>query len=355
MKILYICTVDFSLTGIPIHIRNFYNVLSKSNQIDIVSTNFSKDILDTMPLRNGTKLYDIPRGKNPLKYLVKLRKIVKNNNYDVIHIHGNSSTMLLELLACKKTNSLLIVHTHNVQYRSELLNKILLKPMFKNANLLFAASRLAGSKLYKNYKFHVINNGIKVSDFQFDKIKRLNIRKQLKLSKDCILLGNIGRFSEQKNQDFLIRIAKSLNLKKYHFLLIGDGGEDFSRRIEQQGLKKHFTILPASKDIAGYYSAFDIFLFPSKWEGLGMVAVEAQYADLPCIVSNTIPKEVQISKNLEFAPLDPDEWIKRIRKTLISRKSTIYTEKYEINNCADKLMKLYRIGIKQKYEHKKNT
>ena len=86
-----------------------------------------------------------------------------------------------------------------------------------------------------------------------------------------------------------------------------------------------------------------------------MVAVEAQYADLPCIVSNTIPKEVQISKNLEFAPLDPDEWIKRIRKTLISRKSTIYTEKYEINNCADKLMKLYRIGIKQKYEHKKNT
>lgn len=353
MRILYICTVDFSLTGIPVHIRNYYNILSKNNHIDIVAPHFFKNILKTMELRNGTKLYALPRKSNPIKYLIYLHKIVKSKEYDVIHIHGNSSTMALELFACKNANSLLIVHTHNVEYKSEILNRILRKYMLKNADLRFAASKIAGDKLYGDNKYFVIKNGIEKSNFRFNEKERIKIREQLSLSKDKILLGNIGRFCEQKNQNFLIEVAKGLDPEKYHFLLIGNNDNGFFKYIKQNDVANFFTVLPATSKIGRYYSAFDIFVFPSKWEGLGMVAVEAQYSNLPCLISLKVPKEVQISSNIKFLPLKAKVWSEAIKKTSIIRKNTIYTDKYNIKKCAYDIEKLYIAGIK-KYEHKKN-
>ena len=348
MKILYICTVDFSLTGIPVHIRNYYNVLSKKNHIDIVSPHFSKEILKTMPLHNNTKLYSLPRKHNPFRYLIELRKIAKENSYDVIHIHGNSSTMSLELFACKGLKSVLIVHTHNVDYKSKFLNKLFRNFMLNNADMYFAASKMAGDKLYKPKKYYVIENGILESNFKFNAKERLKIRRKLAIPEQTILLGNVGRFCEQKNQEFLIKIAMKLDSRKYHFLLIGDNSKEFKNQLKKSHLEKFFTILPATNNVGYYYSAFDMFLFPSKWEGLGMVAVEAQYSDVPCLISNKVPKEVEISNNTKFLPLKKVVWVNAIKDSSIIRKNTVYTDKYDIKKCADRVQKLYLIGIRNK-------
>ena len=344
MKILEVCTVDFSLTGIPVHIRNYYNELKKNNKIDIVAKSFDKKILKTMPLENETVLYELPRTKNPILYISKLRKIVAKNNYDVVHIHGNSSTMALELLTCRSSSALTIVHTHNTEYKAKVLN-VLLKPyLMHHADLYFAASSEAGKKLYNRKKFVVIKNGIDVSNFKFNLEERLYIRKRLNITDDKIILGHVGTFNEQKNQDFLLKLSKKLNPKKYHFVLIGDGERE--KFISKIANKEMFTVLKTTDEIGKFYSSFDMFLFPSNWEGLGMAAVEAQYATLQTLVSDRIPKTVKISNNIKFLPLEVNRWVKEIENyskedLLKSRKNNFISAEYDIKNCAKKLMNLY--------------
>lgn len=354
MKILEICTVEFSLTGIPIHIRNYYNELKIKNTVDIVASKFDQKILKTMSLKNGTQLFTISRNKNPLHYLYRLRKIIQLGQYDVIHIHGNSATMSLELFACYKCNSVVVVHTHNTEYKAKKLNIILRPYLLKHADLYFAASKDAGEKLYGNHRFLVINNGIEMKNFKFNSKYRNIIRKRYKIFRNQILLGNIGTFNFQKNQEFLLELASHLS-KKYHFMVIGGGDSSrFIKKVNNLGLKDKFTIIPPTNNINQYYSAFDIFLFPSRWEGLGMVAVEAETSGLKCLVSNKIPKEVKISSKLYFLSLrDIEPWIKQIKmrdKEIYDRTPSL-SSKFDIEICAKKLQKIYIRAVKQKNEN----
>lgn len=141
-----------------------------------------------------------------------------------------------------------------------------------------------------------------------------------------------------------MKLSKRLNPKKYHFVLIGDGErEEFVSKIVN---KEMFTVLKTTDEIGKFYSAFDMFLFPSNWEGLGMAAVEAQYAALQTIVSDRIPRTVKISDNIKFLPLKVDEWVKEIEKyskdnLLNSRENNLISPEYDIKNCAKNLMELY--------------
>lgn len=353
MKILDICTVDFSFTGIPVHIRNFYNELKKHNHVDMVAPYFDHTFLKTMPLFNGTKLYQFNRKKNPIIYLHKLAKIIDKNKYDVIHIHGNSATMSLELMACKNNNAVVIVHTHNTQYKAKILNRIFKNYLLKHADLYFAASEEAGKKLYGNHRFYIINNGIDEAKFKFNCNYREKIRNQLKISKNKIVLGHIGTFNEQKNQNFLLELARILDPNKFHFILIGDGEKKkFLVKIQNREM---FTVLPTTFNINQYYSAFDMFLFPSKWEGLGMVAVEAQVSGLPCLVSDKVPKSVKISPRLVFLSLnDIDKWIQAIKEnsTEANYRKIDVKHTYDIKICVHTLEKIYKGAVKQSNVYK---
>lgn len=353
MKILDICTVEFSFTGIPVHIRNFYNELKKNNHVDIVAPDFNYSFLKTMPLHNGTKLYKISRKKNPIVYLYKLSKLINKNDYDIVHIHGNSSTMSLELMACKKSNAVVIVHTHNTQYKAKVLNRLFKGYLLGHADLYFAASKEAGKKLYGKHSFYIINNGINENIFKFDKKIRTKIRNRLHIFDDQTILGHVGTFNEQKNQQFLLEIANRLDPKKYHFVLIGDGEKKYF--IEKVKNKEMFTLIPTTPNVNQYYSAFDMFLFPSKWEGLGMVAVEAQISGLICLVSDNVPEAVKISSKISFLSLkDIDRWIYMIKtNTNKARQRQINIKHtYNIELCVNNLEKLYKQALIKKNGYK---
>ena len=349
MKILEICTVDFGLNGIPAHIRNYYNILKRENHVDIVAPNFSKQILKTMPLEKKTKLYSINRKRNPIKYVISLRKLILKNKYDIIHVHGNSGTMGLEVFACRRSDAKIFVHTHNTQWSAKVLSFLLKRYMMNNADMLCAASEEAGHKLYGTRNFLVINNGIETEKFKYNLKLRKEIRKKFNIPNNVILLGHVGRFDYQKNQDFLIEIAKKIKEKnKYHFMLLGEDDKTrFIKKLKSEKLENMFTILDATDQINKFYSAFDIFMFPSLFEGLGMVVLEAQYANLPCLVSDKVPKEVKISDLVKFLPLNSEVWIKNLNTIQANNRTVnkIMDNRFDIKECEKKLISIYKTEI----------
>lgn len=348
MKVLEICTVNFKLTGIPIHIRNYYNELKKRNQIDIVARNFDRKILCTMPLENKTKLYDLPRKKNLVKYFFSLKKIVKAGNYDVIHIHGNSATMALEILACSGSKAKIITHTHNTEYQAKLLSKVLSHYLNFHTDARFASSEEAGKKLYGSNDFQIIKNGIDVDSVKYNKRVRNRLRNKYNIEKNTFVIGHIGLFWKQKNQEFLLKVAKLLVEKDIPFkmVLIGDGEDKqtIEQQIKSSNLEKYFLLLPSTDKINEYYSMFDLFVLPSRWEGLGMVAIEAQYAGLPCLLSEFVPKAAKISDSVTFLPLDANKWSDEIvtkSYTSNDRNDLCIYESYDIKLCAKEIEKQY--------------
>lgn len=361
MKILEICTVRFLLTGIPIHIRNYYNELKEKNRVDIVSSEYNANLLKTMRLQNGTKLYSFSRKKHPIQYLIQLRRLVTKENYDIIHIHGNSATMALELFACRGLKSVVIVHTHNVEYQANFFNKILSHYFLNKADLYFAASKSAGKKLYGDQKFTVITNGIDESRFKFNDKVREQIRNRLNIKKRDIVFGHVGYFGNQKNQIFILKLAKKfVKEPRVKFLLVGDGfSENFRAEIQNAGLGEKFIILPATSNVGDLYSAFDVFLFPSKFEGLGMVGVEAQLSGLPCLISNKVPREVKICDRVSFLPLSIDKWSQAMHSLMknnipLTNRTSVVSDRYDIKRCAKYLNRLYKRAWYKKNDNQKN-
>ena len=154
---------------------------------------------------------------------------------------------------------------------------------------------------------------------------------------DNILVGNIGRFMPQKNQKFLVDVMKQYGKGK--LLIVGDGPlEDVVKRKASDN-DVDLVILPPTKDIQDYYNAMDIFAFPSIYEGLGMVLIEAQINGLNCIASTAVPKAADITDSVVFEELDADKWCEK----MVPRRSTkkILNDDYNIRTQAGKLVKIY--------------
>jgi glycosyltransferase involved in cell wall biosynthesis len=146
---------------------------------------------------------------------------------------------------------------------------------------------------------------------------RKEIRNRLGINIDEIVIGHVGRFSAQKNQCYFIQLAEALP-EKYRFLFLGDGEdkEIFLSKVQSNGLEKKFIVLPSSNEVEKYYSAMDIFIMPSIYEGLPIVAVEAQTNGLSCIFSLEVSRQADLSEHCKFLGLDGIEtWVTEIRDT----------------------------------------
>lgn len=347
MKLLLICTVPFSMTGIPIHIKNYYCELVKKENcnVDICAPEYDENFVASIELCSTTHLYTINRTDGAFNYIIKLHQLIKKNNYDIVHVHGNSSTMSLELFACFGLRNIKIVHAHNTACSHNIIN-ILFKPFLKGlSNYKFACSREAGNWLYGNKSnYTVVNNGINFDKFYYSADGRKKIREQYNISDECFVIGHVGSFNEQKNHGFILDLAENLTHYKLNFkiFLIGDGPEkeSFELHIKQHSLEKYFVFEKQTSNIGQYYSAFDIFILPSKWEGFGMVAVEAQISGLQCIVSEFVPKSIDISGKTIFLKLDFKKWAENIHSIYQTENRTRHNctnTDFDIKHCADKL------------------
>lgn len=357
MKVLIINTVPFTRNGITSVIMNYYGQLKNEVTFDFLANSEVSQEYEDEIQTSGSQLYFFKnRKKNFLSYTKFLKTIVKNGNYDIVHIHGNSSLMSIELFAIgNKVKT--IVHGHNVTTDYPLIHKLLYPYFITHYDFAFVPSKEAGNWLFQEKQYYIIENGIELDKYKFNKLLRDSYRKTLGLTDKNIIL-NVSNFSSQKNQSLLIEILPSL-LKidsTFYIVFIGEGIEldKQKAKVLELGIEANVTFLGSREDVSSLYSAADFFAFPTNWESLGLVAVEAQANGLPVAMSDTVPEIVKVNRNVKFLSNDsPSQWIEFILKEKrINQDSNVELEKFDIKLSSIKLKNLYEEIINQKSKKK---
>ena len=306
----------------------------------------------------GINCIQIPdKVHHPLKHLWTMYRIFKQGNYDVVHCHLdwflNSYACFIAMLAGIKKR---IAHHHQAYSKWSLICTIMRIPCKLFATHWLACGEAAaingwGKNAVKNGKVTILPNAIDPERFKFNENSRKEIRAQYGIKDDDFVIGHVGRFYPQKNHEFLIDVFSEVYKQKpkAKLLLLGDGPlqEKIQQKIGSLGLQKAVVFAGLQKNSAPFYSAMDVFCFPSLWEGLPLTLVEAQHSGLPCVIGMCVTSEVIVSTSAEILPIDNiDCWINKI--CLVNTEQNRFNSQIEINRfdikiCYRTLESLYQI------------
>lgn len=353
IKIAHI-TKDLPANGISNVVLNYTCNLDKSRfKTVIIAGSPVLDIYKEKCQLTGVEIKEIPAKKvSPISYYLAIWKILNEGKYDIVHVHGNSATISIELFIAWMTRiNIRIAHCHSCKCDSIKVHKFLL-PFFKHLYTKgYACSDLAGKWLFENGSYKVIPNGFDISKFVFDKQERETFRRKLGLDNKFVI-GNVARFNEGKNHVFLLDVFEKVASQNDDavLLLAGNGPllDKIQMLIERHPYKDRIIYYGVTDHVELLYDAMDVFVLPSKFEGLGIVFIEAQINGLHCITSNRVPKEVNINNNTAFLSLDnPDIWAEEISKVdqgnreFLSKNNYIAAQNYDIDNCVKLLQRDY--------------
>lgn len=355
-KILIVITTQFvPYGGLTTVAMNYYRHLDHSKfEMDFASTNDAPEGLQQELKANGSAYYKLPMREKFIQYYSALNRLCRS--YDVVHVHANSATATLELRAAKAAGvKRRIIHIHNTTCSHMVVHRVL-KPLFdKTYTDAIACSKAAGEWIFPAGKYMVLNNAIDLGRYAFSEIARSDVRKQLGIDSETIVIGHVGKIIKQKNHAFLLRCFARVHEMnpRCKLLLIGDG--ELRKEIEQQarelGVITNIIFTGMVNTSEKYLSAMDCFVFPSLWEGLPLSVLEAQANGLPCVVSDKVTKEVDITHNLVFLSIEEDEeiWVHKILlSTNVNRKTAseyncklLQNEGFDIRNNIRNLEAIY--------------
>ena len=348
--------------GVESVVFNYYKFIDKSKfQFDFFVQSNSPYEIPVDILKLGCNVIIIPPYKHLFAYIMSLNIFFKKGQYKIVH--SNMSTIsVFVLLAAKLANiPVRISHNHVTagKGRGEFFRnmiKYILRPFSKVfPTHLFACSEYAGRWMYGNKTFDkgkvtVINNAIDISKFAYNENIRNSLRNDLNLNGKFVV-GNVGRFMPQKNHDFLIDIFYEVYKKDSDsvLLLIGEG--ELKKRIKEKtarlGMKNNVLFIGIKENVHEYYQVMDVFVLPSLYEGLGMVAVESQVSGLPSVVSDKVPYEAKLDNFIDFISLKqkPAAWAEIIlskrnfKRLYMSKKECV--KRFSIAEESKKLEKIY--------------
>lgn len=369
IKVLWIITNGIRRNGICVSQLDYYKLIDKEKFIiDIVAVhNNTKDMIDEY-FNAGCRVYELTdRRKNLFKYLKELKELIKKEKYDIVHVHGSSTLMALELRIAKKCGvPVRIAHSRNTTCDKKILDKIFRLSFERNYNVALACGEEAGKWLFKKDKFIVFHNGKNLEKYKFNEKTREKIREQYNFGSKLVF-GHVGLFTQQKNHVFLIDAFESYHKsnKNSILVLIGEGSlmEEIKQKVNDKNLNDSVLFLGRKSNVEEIIQGLDIMLFPSLYEGLPNVVIEWQASGLPCIISDKITKECSVGDLVKFLPINCDVklWEKEINNTLSKcqdrkKQSEIACEQlknnsFDINNNVKILEKLYIENLEVKYEN----
>lgn len=348
--------------GVEAVVLNYYRHIDKNKiQFDFICDSDSPKIPYEEVERLGGRIILVPPYQKIFLYRKQLLNILKKYKYCIIHSHINTLSVFPLSVAKKANIPIRIAHSHSTTNKKEFIRNVIkqvLRPFSKKyATHYFACSKIAGiwqfgKKEYDKGNVVILNNAIDVDKFKYNKDVRQEIRKELGIRDNMLVLGHIGRFVTVKNHKFLVKIFKSIHDKKADSVLLMAGNGPLMDEIKEQvnnlGLSDSVMFLNLRTDAERLYQAFDIFVLPSLYEGLPVVGVEAQAAGVPCFLSSSVTSETKILNKTQFISLDktPDEWCKLIlaNYNLEKRKNTakeLINKNFSIKDEAKKLEKKY--------------
>jgi len=343
--------------GIKSVIMNYYRFINREKiQFDFIVDKDSpiKDYSEIFEL--GGKVYEVTSAKNPLKNILEIYKVLKKNNYLIIHGYLNTLnvfSMFAGFLAGTPIRIAENLSTAHSGEKKSLLKKILkpfacLFPTHISANSKYSAEWLYGKK--KLNKVKIFYNALDLKKYVFDNVKRDKVRKKYNLE-NAFVIGHIGRYQYQKNHDFLIDIFNEIYKKdsSARLLLVGHGDlkEQIFEKIYSLNLEDVVIDCGGTEDIIPLYNAMDCFVLPSYYEGLPVVGIEAQATGLPCVMSTEVTAETKVTNNVEFIDLNKSasEWADQIIKWKnVERSDTteiIKNNGYDIITAAKELCEYY--------------
>lgn len=356
-KILIVSTVGLIYDGITSVILQYLQAMnSKKFDIYVVATIDAKpSIINQIENCDCTVITFPNRRTETLKYFFDLIKFIKSNHIDIIHAHGNSATLAIEMVAakigrCPKR----IAHSHNTKCNQIKADKIL-RPIF-NCSYTdgLACGEDAGKWLFGDKKFEVLTNGRNIEQYKFSLQNRNKIREFYGI-KDELVIGHVGGFFEQKNHRFLVEIYKEVKKiePRSKLFMIGDG--ILKTEIEKACEKLEVIFTGSIDNISEYLSAMDGMVLPSLFEGLPLVSIEWQINGLPCVLSNKITKECKLTDCVDFLSLDDSaqNWAKVIVNKIKNNKRQFCADKsykliknsnFNIDNNVKKLERIYGEG-----------
>ena len=341
--------------GIENYLMNYYRAINKKQvQFDFLIPYINGSPYDTEIEQMGGKVYRLSfkNDNNLFKFIKQVKQIYRNTPYDIIHCNDTGLGLIYLSLARRYSGAKRIAHSHASNMEpgiKGIVKKLLVRPYIQYADEYFSCSKKAAIFMFNKRPYHQINNSIRTEDYYFNEESRKRTRKSLGISDECTLIGSIGRLCKQKNQLFMIDV-----FNRYHrsnpqsaLLLIGSGPlEDSIRnKIRNLKLEKNIIVLNEIRNTSTYYSAMDIFLLTSLYEGLPIVAIEAQANGLPLILADTISREVDITHNTTFVSLGDsmDNWNKAIKRSLGKRlHSNPRISSYDSRKQAKHLVTIYR-------------
>ena len=285
-------------------------------------------------------------------YARECRHFYERNKIDILHVHNPITAFIHNYYARKNGVPVRIYHNHSSQFSDTWLksirNRFLVFLALKNATHRISCGQLAGLKIFGKKSFQILPNAIDINKYRFSATFREEIRKEFHIAEDQKVVGMIGILNPFKNQSFLIEIAKEM--PDITFFFVGEGPD---RSILEEKSKKLKNIIFTGKreDVHKFYSAFDIFAFPSLYEGFPIVLVEAQCSGVNIIMNETIDPTTQIVGELCTAmPLDKAKWVNYIEKMPFKEKQRQLNEhlkRFDIEENVQNLKEIYKQGLKR--------
>lgn len=366
-KILYAMNGVFRKGGIETVILNYFRYLDKERyHVDFLvhgdDATQSDNAIHQYLISQGSRIFYVPvRGDGFMKNKSAIRRVFRENHFDLVHSHMDAAGAFFLEEARRNGISARVAHSHSTDHQTHcrsgpkriayriVLDMAMLK-LRRIANLYLACSTEAGRWLFDLKPFTVLNNGIDPDYYAYNPELRSHTRRVLGLE-DAFVLGHIGHFSYHKNHMLLLDIFHSVAaaVPNAKLLLIGEGElwEDVVKKINELGLTQRVQLLGNRDDIPELLQGMDIFLLPSRFEGLPLVGVEAQAAGLPCLFSDTISPEICITPYAtRIAPDGPvDAWTRQVLQWQnYDRQDTredITSSGYDIKQIVPKLQMAY--------------
>lgn len=370
MSKIKICHVigNFVNGGVEAVIYNYFSHMDREKyEVHIIGHGIRVQECADRFISLGFKIHNItPKSVSFTRSCKEMEEIFRKEKFDIVHSHLTEWACVPMFLAWKCGLKVRINHSHMAEKPQGLKNKIYygIRLYFGKvfATDYFACGKDAGIYLFGKQavdsgKVTILPNAIDYGRFYYSAQLRNEIRGRSDIKDSTIVIGHVGRFFKQKNHKFLIDIFEEYHRDNPNSLLvmIGDGEliEKIKRKVAQKKLEDSVYFLGNRSDVADWYQAMDMFVLPSFYEGFPVVSIEAQASGLPCLFSDGITSEVQISPNAQFMNLGngAKAWAEKMKYMLDNKQGRsdliLNHDWFDIERNADKLNSFYHMKVKK--------
>lgn len=362
MKRLLCIVGGMNMGGAETFLMKLYRNFDRTKyQMDFAVALIEKGEYDDEILTLGGRIYHItPKSRGTVKNFLDLKDLVRKEQYNYVLRVSQHSLSALELFAAMlggaKVRAFRSSNSNTCAGKiNGLIHKLCMFMPRNFANRYIAPSTEAACFMFgKHYvesgSVLLLHNAVDHSLFAYNDGCRAQIREELGISDNDFVVGHVGRFNHQKNHTYLLDVfSEILKLKQNAKLILVGKGERESQIVDyakQLGIVDFVQIISPRNDLNKFYSVFDVLVFPSLFEGMPNVLIEAQAASLPCVASDSVTKEAEITKYVSWMSLSdsPENWSsKAVEIASMSRKSTLgefKSNKYEIKDSVHEFCRL---------------